>query len=293
MLNCHKLQGEFTKIIAVETNDPQKPNVNLTCKGKILEALKLDPASVHFGRLAIGQDSAEKVVRITRGDGGALKPVLRPINESNIEAELREIEPGEKYELAVRVHVKPTDQRINGRVTLETGIAEQPTADVNIFGTITPRITAQPATVIVPGTADTAWSQNIEIRWADNSTKHKLTEAQVNHDKLAVNIDTTGAQPRVVLRLKEAITGNIPANVQITVATDDPQSPVVNIPVRYRPGQQARHLVAPPPRAQAVAPGKGASSAPSGAAARRAPRSAGAEEASPGESTPESTPVPE
>ncbi len=274
MLNCHKLQGEFSKPITVDTNDSANPHVTLTCKGKIMEAMKVEPTLVNFGRIAMGEKTVERTVKILRGDAGPIKPEVVPSSEAHLEAELREVKAGEEYELVVKAHPDPTSQRVQGKIGLKTGVAEQETVDINVFGTVMPRVSARPPTIVIPSTSDTNWQQAVEFDWPAGTNSFKLLEATVNQPDLEVTVDTQASKPRVLIKLKNAIEGALPPTAQITVKTDDPQAPEVTVPIRYRkvpPRIATPPVVRPRP---APAPSPGAARAPEQPGASPAPTAA-------------------
>jgi hypothetical protein len=234
MMNCHKLQGDFSKPITVDTNDPAHAQVTLTCKGKILEAVKLTPGTVNFGRIPLGEEHVEQKIRLSRGDAGPLKPEIASGTDEHIEAELKEIEAGEQYELVVRACPDPKTQRLQGKLVLRTGVSEQETVDVNVYGTVTPRLAARPPTVVIPSGADTTWEQAIEVEWADGTNGYKIVNASVNHPNLAVSVDAQAPRPRILLKLAHALEGSLPVDTQIMVTTDDPHGGEIAIPVRHR-----------------------------------------------------------
>lgn len=246
MLNCHKLQGEFTKPITVDTNDAAHPQVVLTCKGKILEAVKVTPTLVNFGRVNIGAKDLTQTVKIRRGDAGPIKPEVGEINQPGIAAEVREVTPGDEYDLVVKAELTPGSQRLQGRIQLRTGVAEQETVDVNVFGTVMPRVSVRPPTIVIPSGADDNWKQAVEFDWPANTGGFKLTEASINNANLEVTLDKESAKPRVLLKLVHAIEGNLPASTMLTVKTDDPKAAELNVPVRYRAAPGVRRPVIRP-----------------------------------------------
>ncbi|HRX85019.1 MAG TPA: hypothetical protein P5572_08375 [Phycisphaerae bacterium] len=234
MLNCHKLNGDFTKPITVDTNDPEHPHVTLTCKGKIMEAVKITPTLVNLGRVAIGQKNVQRTIKLLRGDAGPIKPELIRVTNDSIKAEIREVKPGEEYHLVVSADPNPSELRIQGKVELRTGVPEQEVTNINVFGSVIPRVSARPPVVVVPSDANTNWFQNVELDWPADTGGFKLIDASVNHPSLTASVDEKSAKPRVRVTLEKPIQGNLPASTIVTVKTDDPKSPQVTFPVRYR-----------------------------------------------------------
>ena len=144
------MKGTFSRKITISTNDPNARSVKLTCAGKILEPLYMNPKVISFGRISRKDNPPPKTATITRGDGGPLKLKLKTLKTPGFKVELREIEAGEKYELEVQI-VPPFDSK-RTRVNLEfdTGIPESPTVTLRAYASIPARVTAMPKRFMVP-----------------------------------------------------------------------------------------------------------------------------------------------
>ncbi len=148
-LSCGKLNGTFSRDIFVSTNDPNHPKETLVCKGRILEALKITPKYIHFGR-ASPEAPTQKTVSITRGDGGPLSPKLAPINTQGLEAKINEIKPGEHYELVATLTPPFTSTRIQATLQLETGVPQSPIATIPVHAAFGPPGKAKPPSRSTP-----------------------------------------------------------------------------------------------------------------------------------------------
>ena len=106
------------------------------CKGQIFEPLKMMPNHVNFGNVSHEASTLQKTISLTRGDGGPLNPKLAPVNTQGVEASIKEIEPGERYEIVVKLAPPLKSPRLAATLQLETGIAEAPTATIPVYATI-------------------------------------------------------------------------------------------------------------------------------------------------------------
>jgi len=77
-----------------------------------------------------------KKVQIKRGDGGPLKPEILKTGKPGVVAWLKEIEPGEHYELIVGLTPPMTSGRLRSWIKLKTGVEESPDATVNLYADI-------------------------------------------------------------------------------------------------------------------------------------------------------------
>lgn len=116
----------------------------MICKGKILEAAKITPPYVNFGRI-IADASSQITVAIERADGGPLRPTVGPITTQGLSAKLKEIEPGRRYELVVALTPPLKRGRLWTNITLSTGVPQAPTIDLPVFGVVADPQPTQPA----------------------------------------------------------------------------------------------------------------------------------------------------
>jgi len=108
----------------------------LSCKGQILEPLKMAPKYLNFGRISPDEAKHEKTVLLARGDGGPVSLKLDPIRTPGVEANIKEIEAGEKYELLVTLTGPFESERIQTNLQLETGVVESPRVTIPVYATL-------------------------------------------------------------------------------------------------------------------------------------------------------------
>ena len=213
------------------TNDPEKPNVKLTCAGKVLVPFQTAPRTVNFGKLRRDAPAQTKTVTITRGDGGPLKLDVLPTSNKRVKTELREVEPGEKYALEVTIEPPWPNDRFRGRINIATGVPETPRSSIALYANITPRLVAQPSRFTLPSTFNNDMQRSAKLIW-DDDQPHKILGATVNDPDLSVAVEEKDGQQHLVL--------NIPAGYRrkagaryVTVRTDDPVASNLKVPVTF------------------------------------------------------------
>ncbi len=251
-LSCSKLKGEFTRDISVDTNDPEHASVKLLCKGQVKEPFAMEPSNgCHFGRVSRAE-TPKKTVIITQGDAGPLKLTLKPFSEPGIGVKLREVIPGERYELDVSLDGPFTAERVSAVAEFETGVSEIPTANVKISAYLAPRVTAIPRRYLVPPTRSADWEQPVVLKW-DDAAPHKVLAATVSDPTLAVVVEDHGAHQEVVLKVPKDFVARTTLRPRVvTITTDDPQSPTLTVPISVRDVASlrgaTRHSIEPPVR---------------------------------------------
>jgi hypothetical protein len=254
IIACSKLKGKFARAIRVSTNDAEQPVTQLMCRGQILEPIHLAPRLVNFGRVSRKATSPVRTARITKGDGGPLSLKLKDSKNKSVRAELREVKPGEEYELTVTLEPPFQAPYVRDKLELETGIAQAPVAEVPIYATVTPRVAAVPAAVNIPANVRPNWQQRIAFRWDDENPGH-LLEASIQNPALKAEIVDRNNVQQVLLTVTEQYRPRVGRDY-LLVKTDDAEMAEVRVPVRYlrsspaarRPARVAAPRKVTPPR---------------------------------------------
>ncbi len=223
-------RGKLNRIIAVTTNDRSSQTVNLECEAEILSALKCDPESVNFGQIKRSDTRAEKTVKITRGNGGPIKPKVVSSGNPQVTADLREIEPGESYELAIVTEPPWPNGMLRANVQIETGVEQAPTESIMVFANVMPRVQASPQRFTIRPDSTNDSKVVARLNW-DDDHPGKITEVTVNDSTLSVEVEEQNNQQVIVLDVPAGYSPAKNAGTQVSVKTDDPAVPAIQIPV--------------------------------------------------------------
>lgn len=250
-------EGEFTRKIRVQTNDVNNPQVELTCKGRVLAAFKADPKVVNFGTIPRDAGPVTKTVTLTRGDGGPLHPKVAAC-EGHAAAELREIEPGEKYTLDITVSPPWPNDKVRGSVMIETGLEEAPQDSVRYFGAVEARLRAEPRALSLPAGEERPTELRTRLVWA--GAPGRALAAVASDPALQAKIVEEDGQQFVVLSVPAGyeLPAKKPASVSVT--TDDPVADSLRIPISA--GAAAREPARPATLMPTGAANKATQSAP-------------------------------
>lgn len=184
---------------------------------------------INFGKVPSSGPAQHKTIVLTRGDGGPPKPKLKPIESPNVKAKIREVKAGERYELDVTLEPPFETERIRTVLTLETGVAQAPTATIQVYATIVPRVTVNPKHITMPGKPRPDWKQSISVVW-NEGPPHKILSAKVDDPKLKVRMEERNNRQRVVLELAGDDWPETGLRT-VTIETDDAEAPTVRVPL--------------------------------------------------------------
>jgi hypothetical protein len=224
--------GRLSRKLRVTTNDPQNRSTTLTCNAKVLMPFKVSPRSANFGQILRSEEQVKRTLTITRGDGGPIKPAVSNV-KPNVHTEIREIEPGEKYELDIALTPPWPNGRLREYLTLQTGISQKPDTRIVVYGNVAPRVVARPGQIIVQSPLETALKQTVRLQWTDKS-EHRILGAEAGDPNLHVQVVEENEQQYVLV---EAAAGYQPASRgarPLVIRTDDQEMPEVKVPIRVR-----------------------------------------------------------
>lgn len=131
--------GIFRSRIAVRTNNPNTPVVNIPVFAKVRGDLALSSSSVSYGLLEGPlQQSVRKEVYVTNSSDQAIRILSVKSDHPNVSAEVAELEPGKKY--AIRVLLEGKDAgavRAKVRITTDHTDPEQQKLVLPVYAIVT------------------------------------------------------------------------------------------------------------------------------------------------------------
>lgn len=245
-----KRTGPTNQTVTLTTNDPARPQVLITVRGNVKPMYELlapgsekKTNSISFGRLY--QDSAEqRSIKFHNRYTEKMPLKLQPgPDNSPYEVELKELEPGQTYELIARTKPPLTIGDARGRVVLETGVARLPQIEVLIFGAVQPPVTVDPARVLLPRGNVAGLTQVVRVVSAP-AHPVKVLEAQPTHASVKAEVrplappaaDKPGEQSvqEIVLSLPpgEQIPDDVELAVELLTDAKDPAFQKVRVPIK-------------------------------------------------------------
>ena len=250
-------RNKLQKKVRLQSNDAGRPEMFLECEATVARALTCTPANFNFGSIKRDAASESKTLVIERGEAGPIAPKLRPVANDNISAELREIEPGEKYELEVTIRPPWPNNTLRGTITLDTGVERAAVETIPVYAQIPARLTCVPSRFNVSRAPQMEQNLRAKLVWSDKKPAQILA-ASVNDDALSVTIEEEGDGQWIVLHVPSDYDASPGARAIVKLTTDDPEVPTMTIPVyanRATTAPRTRTIRAPQGQAGAVTPG--------------------------------------
>ena len=129
----------------------------------VLQPLYMDPPRLAFGEINRSAESVQRTATITRGDGDPIKPRLVGRKKEGIEASIREIEAGERYELDVKITHPYPNAGFRVPLQIETGIKQVPSLYYYAVVSIAPRVYLSPREFTVPLPTKEPFEQTLSV----------------------------------------------------------------------------------------------------------------------------------
>jgi len=199
------------------------------------------PRSVVFGRVySTGSaNPPTRKVNIINNQSAPLNPVLGDVAHENIEAELKAIEPGQKYELTVRLVGKLQPGGLSDRISIQTGVSELAELQVPVSAYVTQPIAVLPKELRLSPNRPKSTTHRFHIR---HYGSEPFSVTSMTSSNPAIEVELT-AQVRDKSATDRAsaflVQVTVPADYQpplnkgdrVVIHTDDSAVPVVSIPI--------------------------------------------------------------
>ena len=231
----HNAAGKVNKNFRITSNDPLHKSMIVQCVANVLTPVKIEPIRYNFGELDRRGAAKSKAITIKRGDGGPLKlEIDRSSDADAISAELREITPGEHYELNVSIHEPWPTKKGVGYVRIATGVPEAAHAFVRFTYSISPYLRAMPERIVVPADLPQDQETIVNLIWHDGKQRPVIT-AVVTDSQLKAQVlkDENGVQ-QVKITVPAGYKYN-KGRSSVIIRIDDEKMSMLQIPVTLQP----------------------------------------------------------
>jgi len=229
-MNTLSFRDKVTKHLTIFSNDPDRPQVDLTISASLLPLVKISPGRAAV--LAVADKAVSQEFTLERNGGRPMKIVQVIPYASYLKAETTPLPGQGRYRLTVTASPDAPLGRSTAAVAVWT--------DVEKGGSLTFVITVDRGIVtvppmlffgIVPQEMKTPREALATIQ--RKSTPFHIKSITVNDPNLAAKLETVreGAEYRVTVSYSGGWDPGVRRET-LTVTTDDPKQPVIEIPVR-------------------------------------------------------------
>ncbi len=144
-------RGPANQTLTIATNDPEHAAVAFVVRGDVKPAYDVTPVdNLNFARLYQDSQESRAIQIINRYTGKMSLRLKEGLETPGFSVELKELEPGMRYELSARTRPPLAAGVVRRNVLLETGLEVMPEIHVLIAGSIEPPIAVYPDRLVWP-----------------------------------------------------------------------------------------------------------------------------------------------
>lgn len=237
-------QGKIAKSAKVFSNDPKKSTLTIGLKGNIWPPVLVTPRHAQLN--GIVGDTVETVVYLERQKQEPLMVRIGSISiPDKVEADLKEVEKGQSYELNIRNKVQG-EARYLGKIQLATDYPERPEIQIKIYGNIRPPLEVRPKTLNFGGLSSHRLQmlkeKEIALRRPVLVILNKGEGLEINKAKLETSLfRVSSIRPlqsgRVVQLQIEAVLGELKKGLNVDhlkIYTNQMDEQVLEVPVQIQ-----------------------------------------------------------
>lgn len=200
-----------------------------TCSGMVRGAFKNMPSALNFGLIDPESKEVSQTVSILRGEGGPIAPKLMRSQLPGLTADIKEVRPGEHYEMTARLTMPLAMGQLNGILMLETGVPEAPNEAVRVIGTVSKHVQVVPEAIRLPAKIRGATNRTAVVLWHGSATS-KILSASCDDPKLEATVQIQGRSQEVHVKAPNGYELPDPPPT-ILIKTSDPAKPELRIPI--------------------------------------------------------------
>ena len=248
-----KRKGKAKQRVTLTTNDAARPSVNISVTGNVKPLYNSSPPEgLRFYRLTTEESATKSIKFRNRYDGPLNFRLAAGQDFGPFEIVLKEIKPGQEYEMTATTQPPLKENLARIEVVLETGIERTPTVVIPVQAWVQPDVTCQTKLLRVARQSIVPMQQNIGLEFrADKPVQ--ITEVRPSTDTIKYEIlapvprrgqgDWLLQTVRVTLPAGDQLP---PGDAELVIFTDstDPRYQKFTIPVRVvepqGEGQEAR-----------------------------------------------------
>jgi hypothetical protein len=227
--------GPISKSVTVITNIPgASSTLSIQMKGELWQVIQATPNSALFGNVSSQQTKDGTVVRkltiVNNGDSATKLGELKSNNPA-FTPDIKELEPGKKWELTVGLGVPLPTGVQSGMIELQTGITELPKLQIACSAYLVADVDVVPNKMMIPAARSVVLQRDFYVR--NNATKPlKVYDVSSSSPQMKVGMQETQTG------MSYRITMEVPADYKptkegdkITFKTDNPNYPMMTIPI--------------------------------------------------------------
>ena len=247
--------GPVGKTVTVNCNDPATPTVVLQIKGTLWQPIEVNPRYAMLNATT-ESPSTSVTVRITNNTEQPLIVYPPESNNKAFTAEMTTNQPGKVFEVVVKTVPPLAAGSVTGNINLKTSATNMPTISITAFVNVQPVVTVNPPSITLPaGPVAQVLPSVVTIRNTGTNAL-VLSEPAINVKGVDVQLKEVEPGRHFTVTLTFPVGFEIaPGNqVELTLKSNQAQSPVLKVPVQQPIRPALPPVPAPTPAVQQPIP---------------------------------------
>ncbi len=239
--------GKISKVITLESNDPETASYQLQLRGTATTAFTVEPRILQFGRIVDDEIHRSTVTVRTTQAKTRFNIASAELNLPEFETEIKEIEAGKHYEIIVSNKESLKEGNKFGQLVIKMDNAKRTPLRVAVTASVVGPVYVVPSQVTLrPSGGGGADMQSVVLHVYPGRTQDfAITEVITPSDEIVVKLQQRPKSFDVAL-------SNIPVTASldgkfILLKTDIPGKPEVKVPIRILAPPRAASVKRPTP----------------------------------------------
>jgi hypothetical protein len=231
--NSAGFSGAVSKGVTVVCNDPTQTNVVLQIKGKVWTPISLEPKTLVFNYDAETPTNETKILILRNNLKEAITLGPAVCANSAFQLELKTVEEGREFALAVTLNPSGATGTISGPITFPTSVTEMPILQAQAYAFERQPLLVTPTQISLPeGPLRGPNRPSIMIR---NNGTNQLTLSELSLDLPGVECHLKEIQAgrlfSVVVLFPAGFQMAAGAKAELSLRSNHPRFPVIRVPV--------------------------------------------------------------
>lgn len=228
-------RGKVDYLVTILSNDPAHPEREFRVRGFVKRVIKLTP---EFGTLLAVLDPAQRqtqTVRMINTSSEPMRPKVLPFPSGRFTAQLREIRPGQEYEIVLATNPPIAEHTWMEKLIVETGLADEPRIELPVHYRVIDRVSLVPPAVYV-GDPDQPTQRNVRVQYYGDDPDFRVLRAVCEDPQVRIDLSgprapsviAGGLTPKLEIVLQLAFPAGVrlpPEGLLFRVYTSDPEYP--------------------------------------------------------------------